>query len=58
MQWRASLNLEEEKSAEDRKHSMDNTFAMTDITINKSIPYVRELTNSVSAKSSCRLPPR
>jgi hypothetical protein len=27
---------------------MDNRFTMADITINKSIPYVRELTNSVS----------
>ena len=26
---------------------MDNRFRMEDITINKSIPYVRELTNSV-----------
>lgn len=26
---------------------MDNRFTMSDITINKSIPYVRELTNSV-----------
>jgi hypothetical protein len=27
---------------------MDNRFTMADITLNKSIPYVRELTNSVS----------
>ncbi|RSH95396.1 hypothetical protein EHS25_000483 [Saitozyma podzolica] len=34
-------------TAEDREHDMDNRFTINDITINKSIPYVRELTNSV-----------
>ena len=48
VQWRASLDLEESKSQEDREHSMDNRFTMADITINNSIPVVRELTNSVS----------
>ncbi|ORX38900.1 DDHD domain-domain-containing protein [Kockovaella imperatae] len=47
VQWRASLNLDDEKTAEDKKHDMDNRFTMADITINKSIPYVRELTNAV-----------
>jgi hypothetical protein len=31
---------------------MDNRFTMADITLNKSIPYVRELTNSVSLVES------
>lgn len=48
VQWRASLDLDETKSQEDRDHGMDNRFTMADITINKSIPVVRELTNSVS----------
>ena len=40
--------LDQEKTAEDKAHGMDNRFKMEDITINQSIPYVRELTNSVS----------
>lgn len=48
VQWRASLLLDEEKTKEDSRHNMDNRFTMADITINKSIPAVRELTNSVS----------
>jgi hypothetical protein len=47
VQWRASLQLDQRESQEDKEHGMDNRFAMADITINKSIPYVRELTNSV-----------
>lgn len=63
VQWRASLQLENEKTQEDREHGMDNRFTMSgksdpsgymvyvlmviDITINRSIPYVRELTNAV-----------
>ncbi|OCF44923.1 phospholipase [Kwoniella heveanensis CBS 569] len=47
VQWRTSLNLGDEKTEEDREHGMDNRFTIADITINKSIPYVRELTNSV-----------
>lgn len=47
VQWRASLDFEDSKSQEDRDHSMDNRFTMADITINNSIPVVRELTNSV-----------
>ncbi|RXK37136.1 hypothetical protein M231_05587 [Tremella mesenterica] len=47
VQWRALLDLEAEKTAEDQEHEMDNRFTMNDITINKSIPYVRELTNAV-----------
>ncbi|KAK8843436.1 hypothetical protein IAR55_007093 [Kwoniella newhampshirensis] len=47
VQWRASLDLDGEKTDEDKEHGMDNRFSMADITINKSIPYVRELTNSV-----------
>ncbi|WVQ93360.1 hypothetical protein IAU59_000428 [Kwoniella sp. CBS 9459] len=47
VQWRTSLNLNDEKTEEDRDHGMDNRFTIADITINKSIPYVRELTNSV-----------
>ena len=39
--------LDQEKTAEDNEHGMNNRFKMEDITINKSIPYVRELTNSV-----------
>ena len=47
VQWRASLDLTDTKSQEDKEHSMDNRFTMADITIAKSIPVVRELTNSV-----------
>jgi hypothetical protein len=47
VQWRALLTFEHEQSEEDAKHDMDNRFTMGDITLNKSIPYVRELTNSV-----------
>lgn len=47
VQWRASLQLDQQDSQEDVEHGMDNRFTMADITINKSIPYVRELTNSV-----------
>ncbi|WVF65714.1 hypothetical protein IAT40_000445 [Kwoniella sp. CBS 6097] len=47
VQWRTSLNLNDEKTEEDREHGMDNRFTIADITINKSIPYVRELTNGV-----------
>jgi len=47
VQWRTSLNLDQEKTMEDQEHGMDNRFRMEDITIHKSIPYVRELTNSV-----------
>ncbi|KAL7421212.1 hypothetical protein Q5752_004097 [Cryptotrichosporon argae] len=47
VQWRASLKLEPEGSEENIAHEMDNRFTMADITISKSIPYVRELTNSV-----------
>ena len=43
---------------------MDNRFTMADITINKSIPMVRELTNSVGpllelklTSGSARYPP-
>jgi hypothetical protein len=39
--------MDPEQSEEDHEHSMDNRFSMADITLNKSIPYVRELTNSV-----------
>jgi hypothetical protein len=48
VQWRALLTFEHEQSEEDQQHDMDNRFTMGDITLNKSIPYVRELTNSVS----------
>jgi hypothetical protein len=47
VQWRASLHLDQAKTKEDREHGMDNRFTVADITINKSIPYIRELTNSV-----------
>lgn len=48
VQWRTLLTFEHEQSEEDQQHDMDNRFTMGDITLNKSIPYVRELTNSVS----------
>jgi len=51
VQWRASLDLADAKSQEDKDHGMDNRFTMADITINKSIPVVRELTNSVSLRA-------
>lgn len=47
VQWRTLLQMDPEQSEEDHEHSMDNRFSMADITLNKSIPYVRELTNSV-----------
>ncbi|GMK59318.1 hypothetical protein CspeluHIS016_0703330 [Cutaneotrichosporon spelunceum] len=48
VQWRANLNVEEsESSEEDAAKEESNTFTFSDITINKGIPYVRELTNSV-----------
>ena len=48
VQWRASLDLDSEPSQEDKVHGMDNRFTLKDITINKSIPIVREITNAVS----------
>lgn len=53
VQWRALLAFEHEQSEEDQQHDMDNRFTMNDITLNKSIPYVRELTNSVCLLSAC-----
>ncbi|WVQ75447.1 hypothetical protein IAR50_005072 [Cryptococcus sp. DSM 104548] len=47
VQWRASLDLDDQKTAEDAAHGMDNRFTIADITLNRSIPYVRELTNAV-----------
>ncbi|WVW79053.1 hypothetical protein I302_101016 [Kwoniella bestiolae CBS 10118] len=47
VQWRTSIDLDDEKTDEDREHGMDNRFTIADITMNKSIPYVRELTNAV-----------
>ncbi|GFZ43062.1 hypothetical protein JCM24511_00780 [Saitozyma sp. JCM 24511] len=47
VQWRASLQLDQAKTKEEREHGMDNRYTVADITINKSIPYIRELTNSV-----------
>nr|ADE10037.1 unknown [Tremella fuciformis] len=41
VQWRALLDLDAEKTKEDEEHDMFNKFTMNDITINKSIPYVR-----------------
>ena len=48
VQWRASIDLDSEQSQEDKVHGMDNRFTLADITINKSIPMVREVTNAVS----------
>ncbi|OXC69532.1 hypothetical protein AYX13_01699 [Cryptococcus neoformans] len=55
VQWRTSLNLDERKTEEELLHGIDNRFTISgkysssidDITIHRSIPYVRELTNSV-----------
>ena len=47
VQWRANLKLESETSNENAQNERDNVFTIADITIGKSIPYVRELTNSV-----------
>ncbi|WWC73239.1 uncharacterized protein I206_107205 [Kwoniella pini CBS 10737] len=47
VQWRTSIDLNDEKTEEDKSHGMDNRFTIADITMHKSIPYVRELTNSV-----------
>lgn len=47
VQWRASLNIESGTADEDAKKEENNEFTFADITIGKSIPYVREVTNSV-----------
>lgn len=47
VQWRASLQLDEAKTEEDRHHSMDNRFTIADITLQRGVPWIRELTNSV-----------
>lgn len=47
VQWRANLNLESETHGQDKEYERENVFTIADITIGKSIPYIRELTNSV-----------
>ncbi|BEI91743.1 uncharacterized protein CcaverHIS019_0405630 [Cutaneotrichosporon cavernicola] len=47
VQWRTNLNIESGSSEEDAAKEESNTFTFADITIGKSIPYVREVTNSV-----------
>jgi hypothetical protein len=47
VQWRANLKLESETSGQNAQFEKENVFTIKDITIGKSIPYVRELTNSV-----------
>lgn len=47
VQWRANLNIESGTDEEDARKEENNVFTMADITIGKSIPYVREVTNSV-----------
>lgn len=50
IQWRASLKLSHSgaEAQEDIEHELHNRFTLDDITLKKSIPYVRELTNSRS----------
>lgn len=47
VQWRANLKLESDDYVESEKNERDNVFTVADITIGKSIPYVREVTNAV-----------
>lgn len=47
VQWRANLKLESDDYVESERNERDNVFTVADITIGKSIPYVREVTNSV-----------
>lgn len=47
VQWRANLKLESDDYVESEKNERDNVFTVADITIGKSIPYIREVTNSV-----------
>lgn len=47
VQWRANLNIESGTADEDAQKEEKNEFTFADITIGKSIPYVREVTNSV-----------
>lgn len=47
VQWRANLNLDSGSSKEDLDNEHDNVYTVADITIGKSIPYIREVTNSV-----------
>jgi hypothetical protein len=47
VQWRANLKMDSESSTEDAQYERENVFTISDITISKSIPYVREVTNSV-----------
>lgn len=48
IQWRGSLKFKTASTTEeDEAHSLSNRFALEDITLRKSIPYVRELINNV-----------
>lgn len=47
VQWRANLHLDTESQNENAEFEHDNIFTISDVTIGKSIPYVREVTNSV-----------
>lgn len=47
VQWRANLHLDADNATEDHDNEKDNVYTVADITIGKSIPYIREVTNSV-----------
>ncbi|KAL7410798.1 DDHD domain-containing protein [Mrakia frigida] len=48
IQWRGSLKFKTASTTEeDETHSLSNRFALEDITLKKTIPYVRELINNV-----------
>lgn len=47
VQWRANLKLDSDDCADNEENERNNVFTVADITIGKSIPYVREVTNAV-----------
>ncbi|WOO83447.1 putative phospholipasec [Vanrija pseudolonga] len=47
VQWRANLNLNSSDTGDGVESERDNVFTIADITIKSSIPYVRDVTNSV-----------
>lgn len=47
VQWRANLNLNSNNTDDGVESERDNVFTIADITIKSSIPYVRDVTNSV-----------
>jgi hypothetical protein len=44
------------EAQEDIDHELDNKFDLSEVTIQKTIPYVRELTNAVLIDGGSTLP--